>query len=139
MRTAWLIGALFFSVALVILVFLAQHYRAERYQIIHTAFVSGTNQDALVEVAAICYSNEQLRKAVKDTNILDQAGMSAFNLDKPDLVACVISNYTVKEVVGRDELGFIVVRKSLTNGISFVVFKGKKRMLQFNYLDAARP
>ncbi len=67
MKIASVIGLALFGLALAVLCFLAEHYRAERYQIIYTAFLREATQDDLERPAAICYSNEQLREAVKHT------------------------------------------------------------------------
>ena len=111
-------------------------YRGERYQIVHSAFLSVTNRDVLSQEAILCYSNDQLAKAVKSKAILDEAGMGRFNLDESNVIACIVSNYTVERVVGRQNFGLIVLQRSPTNGISFTVFKGTKRFLQFNYPDS---
>ena len=79
---------------------------------------------------------ERLRQAVKAPELLDQAGMKALNLDGTNLIACVVSNYCVEKVVGRQNLGLIILRRSETNGTSFTVFKGTKRFLQFHYPEA---
>src|SRR2546421_1229466 len=133
MRTGLIFVGCLTGVALIVFLFWAQYYRAEEYQIVHTAFVVGTNQNLISSRSAICYSNEQLRRAVKETNVLERAGLTPYNLDQPNLIACIISNYVVEKVVGRANLGFILVHQSTTNGISFTVFKGTKRFLQFNY------
>jgi hypothetical protein len=111
-----------------------QYYAGETYQIVHAVYL--TNQDALVENGAVCYTREQLLRAVTSPAVLDQAGMNAFNLHEHGLIACMMSNHTVKEVVGRGDIGFIILKKNPTNGVSFTVVKGTSRFLQFNYSEA---
>ncbi|MFA6546083.1 MAG: hypothetical protein WCS99_16815 [Limisphaerales bacterium] len=136
MRRALILSGAVVGLVVLVLLVLAYHYRGERYEIVHTAFLSTTNQEALLKQGTVCYSNKELKDAVQIGEFLDQAGMKSFNLDETNLIACVISNYTVERVVGRQNFGLILVQKSATNGISFTVFRGKKRMLQFNYQDA---
>jgi hypothetical protein len=131
MKTRFKIGIVLILGILVFVLFI-QRFRAEHYRIVYTAFLTGTNLDVLSGPEALCYSNKQLKEAVKRSDILDRAGMLAFNLDEPDLMACIISNCTVQEIVGRDDFGLIILKPSQTNGISFTVFKGTKRFLQFN-------
>ena len=132
-KTGLLICGAIAGLVLVVLVLLVHHYRAEQYQIIHAVFLTPTNQAVLHESAALCYSNEQLAQAVQAAAIVDEVGMRAFNLDGTNLIACIVSNYTVEKIVGRQGFGLIVLRKSHTNGVSFTVFKGTKRFLQFYY------
>jgi hypothetical protein len=136
LKTALRVGGILIGAGLIILLLLVHHYRAEQYQIIHAVFLTTTNQDMLRQPAALCYSNEELRQAIKTFKVLDQAGMKSFNLDGTNLIACVIPNHTVERVLGRQDFGLIILRKSPTNGISFTVIKGTKRFLQFNYQNA---
>ena len=136
MKLGLLICGVLVGLALVVLLLVVRHYRAEQYQIIHAVFLTTTNYGELEKPAALCYSNEQLTQAVKTPAILDEAGMKAFNLDGTNLIACIVSNYTVEKVLGRQNFGLIILRKSQTNGVSFTVFKGTKRFLQFNYPEA---
>lgn len=124
------------GLVLVVGVLVVRHYKAERYQIIHAVFLSTPKTSVLQEPATLCYSNEQLTQAVKEPELLDQAGMKSFNLDGTDLIACIVSNYCVEKVVGRQNFGLIILRRSETNGISFTVFRGRKRFLQFHYPEA---
>jgi len=125
-----LIGVAFVFLLLVL------HDRGEKYEIIHATFVSVTNSDMLQQRAALCYSNKDLMEAAERFGVLDQVETKSYNLDEPNLIACIVPNYSVERVVGRQDFGLIIMRKESTSGISFTVFKGTKRFLQFNYETA---
>jgi hypothetical protein len=135
MKRILAVGGILIGVGLLVLLLLTYHFQVEQYQIIHTAYFSVTNKDLLNHPAVLCYSDAQLREAGVITNALDQACMNSFNSDRTDLIACIVPNYIVERIVGRQDIGFIVLRKSPTPGISFTLFKGTKRFLQFNYQD----
>lgn len=115
------------------LLIIMHHYRGEQYQIVHAVFLTTNTQGLLQQPAALCYSNEQLAEAVKTTNLLDQVGMGSIDLDHTHLIACVVSGYTVEKVVGRQNFGLVILHKSPQPGVSFTVFRGTKRFLQFHY------
>ena len=131
MKKFLLIGAVLLGAVLVLFVVLTNFSHAERYRIVHASFLPGLDASSLPAPGVVCYSSQDLRHAVKATNVLDQAGMSSFNLDEGDLTVIIVSNHVVQEVVGQGGIGFIRVRKSPTNGVSFTIVKGKKRLLQF--------
>lgn len=120
-------------VALIVGVFVFQK-QTERYQVIYSTFLTLTNKEAIPKQAAICFSDKELKEAVQPS-VLQAAGLKSLDLNQPDLILCVLLNYNVEMAVGRGNLGFIGVRRSATNGVSFTVLKGTKRMLQLNYLD----
>lgn len=128
MKTIMMIGAGSLGVIVIALLMLAHHFGVERYQIVHAGFVAGTNV-SLPAPGVICDSSQELTQAVTATNILEQAGMTSSDLDAPNLTAILASNHVVEEVLGQGGIGFIHVR-SPTNGVSFTVIKGKKRLLQ---------
>jgi hypothetical protein len=138
MKTAYKIQILvtLLAVALFVWFWWERNYGAvEGYQIVHAVYL--TNQDALVDNGAVCYTREQLLRAVTSPGVLDQAGMNAFKLHEQGLIACMMSNCTVKEVdVGTGDIGFIILKKSQTNGVSFTVIKGPSRFLLFNHSEA---
>jgi hypothetical protein len=136
MKTAFKIQILagILIVALLVWWWWAANIAVEEYQIVHAVYL--TNQDVLIDNGAVCYTREQLLRAVTSPGVLDQAGMNAFNLHEHGLIACMMSNYTVKEVVGRGDIGLIILKKSPTNGVSFTVVQGHSRFLQFNYSEA---
>jgi len=136
MKLGLMFGGVLVGLALLVFLLVVRHYRAEQYQIIHAVFLTTTNYGDLQQPATLCYSNEELTQAVKTPAILNEAGMGAFNLDGSNLMACIVSNYTVEKVLGRQNFGLIILRKSQTNGVSFTVFKGTRRFLQFNYPEA---
>ena len=136
MKPVLRLGLILICFGLLVLLVVARYYRAEHYQIVHTAFFPTTNWDALEQPAILCYSNEELKQSVNAPAVQDKLGMKSFDLDRGGLIACVLSNYVVEKVVGRQNFGLIILRKSQTNGISFTVFKGTKRFLQFNYSEA---
>ena len=116
-----------------VLLCVAYRYRAEHYEIVHSVFLTDTDVRTEVLHGAVCYSNRELSEAVKSTALLSRAGMTAFDCDTPNLIACIIPNYTIEKVVGRDDFGLIILQRSATNGVTFAVIRGTKRMLQFNY------
>jgi len=124
-------GATFLAVAVIVALLLVRQLCADRYRIVHAAFIPGMNREALPADGVVCYSSRDLGQAIHSTNILEQAGMTHFNLDASDLTAIVVSDHVFEQVVGQCGIGFIHVRKSATNGVSFTVVKGKKRLLQF--------
>lgn len=140
---AWVMKKIFLFIGIAALGFLVcilyiNRYRGEKYQILYTVFVPGGELDLPDRQSVICYSSEQLRQALKSTDILERFGANAYDLDKPDIIACVISNYTVEKVVGRQGFGLIVLQRSPTNGVSFTVFRGTKRFLQFYYPQSTK-
>ena len=135
MKTGLKIFAAIMGASLLVLLLWVRSFAPDKYEIVHAVFL--TNQDALVDNGAVCYTKEQLMRAVTSPGVLDQAGMNAFKLHEQGLLACMKSNYTVKAVVaGAGDVGFIILKKSRTNGVSFTVIKGPSRFFQFNYSEA---
>jgi len=125
------------ALAVVGLLCIAYRYRAEHYGIVHEVFLTDAEARTLVLHGAVCYSNRELSDAVTSTTLLSRAGMDAFDLDERHLIACIIPNYTIEKVVGRDDFGLIILKRSTTPGVTFAVVRGTKRLLQFNYPKSA--
>ncbi len=120
-------------VASTIVLSLIAHYRGERYEIVQAVFIVTTNIQTLNQPAALCYSNKELRDAAMLFEGLNLVDMKTVDLDGSHYMACIGPNHTVDKVVGRQDFGLIILHKSTTNGVSFTLFKGTKRFLQFNY------
>ncbi len=116
------------------LMYLKYVVSAEEYVILQADYVVVTNMGLPKHEAVICYSNDQLRKAGAITNVLHEAHIQFADLDKPDRLACIVPNYTVDRVVGRQDIGFIILRTNPVPGISYTLLKGTKRFLQLNSL-----
>jgi hypothetical protein len=123
--------AIIFGVAMALVLLLWFHYRTENYKKVYSVFIVATNLNTLSTNATICYSNEQLRRTVQDSELLEKAGIAAFDFDKTNLFVCIVGGCTVERVVARQDMGMVLLRRSSANGISFTVFQGKKRFFQF--------
>src|SRR5438105_438977 len=94
--------------------------RAEKLRIVYSIYV--TNSDAKL-TPAVCYSNEQWRN-IKDKSLsLSNQLVIPFDLDANDTFACIIPDHKITEIIGRQDIGFIKVEKSQTNGVFIAVVK----------------
>jgi hypothetical protein len=127
------LGSLGFAIAALLVFF---YYQGEKYQILRAVYLPTTNQAILREPGKLFYSNQKAMADRETFDLLQLAQIKSSELSEPNVMLAVIPNFTVKEVVGRQDFGFIMVTKCQTNGVSLTIFRGTKRFLQFNNADA---
>jgi hypothetical protein len=108
--------------------------RTEKYEIAYSVLVTNENGNIKLPPGAICYSKNELHDLLPDEINPQIAKLFAFNLDSDDFFACVVEKRTVEKVVGRGNLGFIILNSNIVDGTCISVIKGNKgRFFQFYY------
>ena len=118
---------------LVIAGFVIYCNKPEFYEISYTVILPATGQYSNLPPGGVCYSRKQLREILGDQVNPEMKALFEFDLDSPDLFACFIRGHKIQRVVGREDLGFIILSPDEVSGTTFAVVKGnKKRLFQFN-------